>query len=182
MKSKVVASALEAVSDVRPGMSVMLGGFAPTMSLPTTLMNALVHHGAGDLTVISCSIGYGRYAPQMLAEAGLVKRYIGSAASQVARPTPFEDRILAGEIEVEIVPRGPSRSASAPPGPAFRPSTRPRRPIPISPLTAARSGSSAAAPISWRRPSPPISRCSGPTPWTKSATATLRAPPITSRP
>ncbi len=106
MKSKVVASALEAVSDVRPGMSVMLGGFAPTMSLPTTLMNALVHHGAGDLTVISCSIGYGRYAPQMLAEAGLVKRYIGSAASQVARPTPFEDRILAGEIEVEIVPQG----------------------------------------------------------------------------
>ena len=106
MRSKVVPSALEAIADLRPGMSVMYGGFAPTMSLPVGLLSAVVAHGAGELTVIGCTIGYGRLGPQMLAEAGLVRKFIGSAATQVARPTVFEDKILAGEIEVEVVPQG----------------------------------------------------------------------------
>ena len=106
MRNKVVPSALEAIAELQPGMHVMFGGFAPTMSLPISLLSAMVEHGAGDLTVIGCTIGYGRLGPQMLAEAGLVKKFIGSAATQVARPTVFEDKILAGAIEVEIVPQG----------------------------------------------------------------------------
>ena len=106
MRSKVVSSALEAIAELKPGMHVMFGGFAPTMSLPVSLLSAMVEHGAGDLTVIGCTIGYGRLGPQMLAEAGLVKKFIGSAATQVARPTVFEDKILAGEIEIEMVPQG----------------------------------------------------------------------------
>lgn len=106
MRNKVVPSALQAIADLQPGMRVMYGGFAPTMSLPISLLSAVVAHGASDLTVIGCTIGYGHLGPQMLAEAGLVKKFIGSAATQVARPTVFEDQILDGEIDVEIVPQG----------------------------------------------------------------------------
>lgn len=106
MRSKVAPSAFDALAGLRSGMSVMYGGFAPTMSLPISLLVAVVEHGVGELTVIGCTIGYGQLGPQMLAEAGLVKKFIGSAATQVARPTVFEDKILSGEIDIEMVPQG----------------------------------------------------------------------------
>lgn len=106
MKSKVVASPREAVSDVRAGMTVMIGGFSQTVSWPSSLIHALADHGTGDLTVIANSMSHGRFTPQLLADRRLVKRFIGSGAGQVGRPTAFEDQFLAGEVEVEMVPQG----------------------------------------------------------------------------
>ena len=104
--TKVVASAAEAVAAVRPGMAIMLGGFSTTISWPGTLLAALAEHGAGDLTIICNSVSKGAFTPQQLAERGLVKKFIGSGAGQPHVRTPFEAAILAGAIELEIVPQG----------------------------------------------------------------------------
>ena len=87
-------------------MAVMLGGFSTTVSWPGTLLGALADHGAGDLTIICNSVSKGEFTPQQLAARGLVKKFIGSGAGQPHERTPFEEAILRGEIELEIVPQG----------------------------------------------------------------------------
>ena len=106
MESKVVSAARVAVGDVRPGASIMVGGFAVLHGWPNTLLQALAAHGAGDLTVIGNTLGFGRFSPQVLAERRLVSKFIGSFGGFVQRPTPSEEQILAGEITFEIVPQG----------------------------------------------------------------------------
>ena len=104
--TKVVASAAEAIAGVRPGMAIMVGGFSTTVSWPGTLLGALADHGAGDLTIICNSVSKGAFTPQQLAERGLVKKFIGSGAGQPHARTPFEEAILRGAVELEIVPQG----------------------------------------------------------------------------
>ena len=104
--TKVAASAAEAIAAVGPGMAIMVGGFSTTVSWPNTLLAALAEHGAGDLTIICNSVSKGAFTPQQLAERGLVKKFIGSGAGQPHVRTPFEEAILSGAIELEIVPQG----------------------------------------------------------------------------
>ncbi|MBM3140607.1 MAG: 3-oxoacid CoA-transferase subunit A [Chloroflexi bacterium] len=104
--SKLVGSAAEALGDVRPGMSVMVGGFAVIHGWPNTLLRALAGRGAGDLTVIANNLGFGAHSPQVLAERRLVAKFVGSFAGFVGRPTPSEQQILAGEMACELVPQG----------------------------------------------------------------------------
>ena len=106
VKSKVVESAREAVAAVQPGAAVMVGGFAPMAAWPSTLLRALAEHGAGGLTIIANAVGYGPYSPQVLAERGLVTRFIGSFGGHTGIATAMEQQILAGEVAYEIVPQG----------------------------------------------------------------------------
>jgi 3-oxoacid CoA-transferase len=84
----------------------MVGGFAVIHGWPNTLLGALAEHGAGELTVIANTLGFGTHSPQVLAERRLVSKFVGSFAGFVGRPTPSEQQILAGEMACELVPQG----------------------------------------------------------------------------
>src|SRR5204863_205082 len=71
-----------------------------------TLLRALAEHGAGELTLIANTLGFGTNSPQLLAERRLAAKFIGSFAGFVGRPTASEQQILAGEMACELVPQG----------------------------------------------------------------------------
>src|SRR5262245_40248526 len=73
---KVVAPAREAVADIRDGATILIGGFGVVQGWPTSLLEALREHGAGNLTLIANTPGVGPTSPQLLAEAGLVRKLV----------------------------------------------------------------------------------------------------------
>src|SRR2546428_5869177 len=103
---KVVPSAAAAVADVPDGATLLFGGFGVVQGWPNSLLLALRDHGARDLTVIFNTPGVGPLSAQLLAEAGLVRKVIASFAASPTRPTPIEEQIKAGKIELELVPQG----------------------------------------------------------------------------
>src|SRR2546422_8372505 len=103
---KVAGSAAAAVADVPHGATLLFGGFGVVQGWPNSLLLALRDHGARDLTVIFNTPGVGPLSAQLLAEAGLVRKVIASFAAYPTRPTPIEEQIKAGRIELELVPQG----------------------------------------------------------------------------
>src|SRR5213595_3445107 len=100
---KVARSAAAAVADVPHGATLLFG---VVQGWPNSLLLALRDHGARDLTVIFNTPGVGPLSAQLLAEAGLVRKVIASFAAYPTRPTPLEEQIKAGKIELGRVPRG----------------------------------------------------------------------------
>src|SRR5881392_1634820 len=103
---KVARSAAAAVADVPHGATLLFGGFGVVQGWPNSLLLALRDRGARDLTVIFNTPGVGPLSAQLLAEAGLIRRVIASFAAYPTRPTPIEEQIKAGKIELELVPQG----------------------------------------------------------------------------
>jgi acyl CoA:acetate/3-ketoacid CoA transferase alpha subunit len=92
---KVVGSAREAVADIPDGATLLIGGFGVVQSWPTSLLEALRQHGARALTLVANTPGVGPTSPQVLAEAGQVRKLIASYAvypKQRTRWTPGSDR------------------------------------------------------------------------------------------
>ena len=77
MIDKTMASAREALADLRDGASIMISGFGDAGS-PHQLIDALVEHGATDLTVISNNAGSGETGIAALVKAGRVRKVICS--------------------------------------------------------------------------------------------------------
>src|SRR2546427_817202 len=100
---KVAGSAAAAVADVPHGATLLFGGFGVVQGWPNSLLLALRDHGARDLTVVFNTPGVGPLSAQLLAEAGLVRKVIASFAAYPTRPTPIEEQIKAGKIEVDEV-------------------------------------------------------------------------------
>ncbi len=98
-----VRSAAEAVAAVRPGHTVMVGGFG-LVGAPLTLIGALgAHPGARDLTVVSNNLGEpGRGLGRLLLE-GRVRKAVGSYFT--SNPDVVRAH-LDGTLEVELVPQG----------------------------------------------------------------------------
>src|SRR6058998_1697638 len=103
---KVAGSAAAAVADVPHGATLLFGGFGVVQGWPNSLLLALRDHGARDLTVIFNTPGVGPLSAQLLAEAGQIRKVIASFAVYPTRPTPIEEQIKAGKIELELVPQG----------------------------------------------------------------------------
>src|SRR5439155_1721544 len=103
---KVAESAAVAVADVPDGASLLFGGFGVVQGWPNSLLLALRDHGARDLIVIFNTPGVGPLSAQLLAEAGLIRKVIASFAAYPTRPTPIEEQIKAGRIELELLPQG----------------------------------------------------------------------------
>ena len=103
---KVARSAAAAVADVPHGATLLFGGFGVVQGWPNSLLLALRDHGARDLTVIFNTPGVGPLSAQLLAEAGLIRKVIASFAAYPTRPTPIEEQIKAGRIELELLPQG----------------------------------------------------------------------------
>ncbi len=92
----------DAVAMIPDGASVMIGGFMG-VGTPERLVDELVRQGKRDLTVIANDnalpgIGIGK-----LISAGVVKKTI---ASHIGLNPETQKKMLAGELEVDLVPQG----------------------------------------------------------------------------
>lgn len=104
MINKVVASIQDAVADLHDGASIMISGFGDAGS-PHELIQAVIDHGATDLTIISNNAGAGETGIAALIKANRVRKVICSFPRQ-SGSHHFEARYRAGEIELELVPQG----------------------------------------------------------------------------
>lgn len=123
MINKIAASLREAVAPITDGSSVMITGFGDS-GLPSELIDALIDHGAGDLTVISNNAGTERTGLARLLELGRVRKIICSYPKS-SGSVVFAELYRAGRIELELAPQGTllerMRAAGAGLGPFFTP-------------------------------------------------------------
>jgi 3-oxoacid CoA-transferase subunit A len=99
---KVVASAAEAVVDIGDGASVAVGGFGLS-GIPWVLLEALLHHGAGRLTIVSNNCGVDGAGLGVLLSEHRIERVI---ASYIGENKEFARQYLGGELHVELTPQG----------------------------------------------------------------------------
>jgi 3-oxoacid CoA-transferase subunit A len=99
---KVVASADEAIRDVEDGATIMVGGFG-LCGIPENLIRALVRKGTKNLTTISNNAGVDGFGMGLLLSAGQIRKHVGT---YVGENKLLEQMILAGKIELELVPQG----------------------------------------------------------------------------
>lgn len=100
--NKVVESAAAAVADIAAGASLGVGGFG-LAGIPSFLIEAVLHAGVGDLTLVSNNCGVDGGGLGRLLEAGRVHRVI---ASYIGDNKEFARQYLAGELTVELTPQG----------------------------------------------------------------------------
>jgi 3-oxoacid CoA-transferase subunit A len=100
--NKVVASADEAVADIRDGAVIMVSGFG-LCGNPENLISALHRKGVKDLTVVSNNCGTTELGLGVLLQSRQIRKIV---ASYVGENKEFERQYLSGEIEVELVPQG----------------------------------------------------------------------------
>lgn len=99
--SKVTGLA-DAVSKIPDGASLMIGGFMGVGS-PHRVIDELVRQEKRGLTVIANDTARPGFAIGKLISAGAVSRLI---ASHIGLNPETQKRMIAGEIEVELVPQG----------------------------------------------------------------------------
>lgn len=105
VNSKVVASAAEALTGIKDGAQIMIGGFG-LVGQPDDLVEALVEIGPRDLTLVMNGAGTtpGRTVSRLL-QRGQVRKMICSFPRS-ADCNLFSELHAAGKIELELVPQG----------------------------------------------------------------------------
>ena len=104
MIDKVVEDIDETIADIGDGATVMIGGFGRA-GQPVDLIEALIRHGARDLTIVSNNAGNGDVGLAALLKSGRVRKVVCSFPRQVDSWV-FDGLYRAGEIELELVPQG----------------------------------------------------------------------------
>lgn len=104
MIDKRVTSCANAVTNIKDGDTVMIGGFGEAGS-PIELIHALIDHGAKNLTVVNNNTGSGRVGLAALIENGQVAKMICSYP-RTANSLIFPELYRSGKIELELVPQG----------------------------------------------------------------------------
>jgi 3-oxoadipate CoA-transferase alpha subunit len=99
-----ITTAADAVTAVRDGSTVLVGGFGMA-GMPVDLIDALIAHGAGDLTIVSNNAGNGDTGLAALLAAGRVRKVVCSFPRQ-SDSWVFDGLYRAGKIELEVVPQG----------------------------------------------------------------------------
>ena len=92
----------EAVAIIPDGASLMIGGFMG-VGTPERLVDELVRQGKRDLTLIANDTAMPGVGVAKLVSAGLVRKVI---ASHIGLNPETQKKMLAGEMEVELVPQG----------------------------------------------------------------------------
>src|SRR6478752_4779659 len=100
--NKVVASAADAVADIRSGSTLTVGGFG-LCGIPTVLIDALLEQGADDLEVVSNNCGVDDWGLGRLLVARRIRRMVSSYDGENKE---FARQYLSGELEVELTPQG----------------------------------------------------------------------------
>jgi 3-oxoadipate CoA-transferase alpha subunit len=101
---KISESLEAAVADVQDGATVMIGGFG-NAGMPSALIDALLAHGARNLTIVNNNAGNGDTGLAALLKAKRVRKIICSFPRQ-ADSHHFDALYRAGEIELELTPQG----------------------------------------------------------------------------
>jgi len=102
--NKIANSIAEALSGVRDGATVLIGGFG-TAGIPNELIDGLIAQGARDLTVVNNNAGNGDTGLAALLKTGRVRKIICSFPRQ-ADSFVFDELYRSGKIELELVPQG----------------------------------------------------------------------------
>jgi 3-oxoacid CoA-transferase subunit A len=102
MKNKVFADAAAALFDVCDGISLMSGGFG-LCGIPENSIDELVRRGIKNVHAISNNIGNSGRGLALL----LKNRQISKATCSYVGGNPdLEQQMLAGEVDVTLVPQG----------------------------------------------------------------------------
>ncbi len=101
--NKIQASAAEALDGLLfDGMTIAAGGFG-LCGIPENLIGALLAAGTKDLTIVGNNAGVDDFGMGPLLKTRQVKKVI---ASYVGENKEFERQVLAGELELQLVPQG----------------------------------------------------------------------------
>lgn len=100
--SKKIINATEFRSYLRDGMTIMFGGFMG-IGTPQLLVNEIIKSGVRDLTIIGNDTGFVDTGVGPLIANGQVKKVV---ASHIGTNPETGRRMIAGEMEVELVPQG----------------------------------------------------------------------------
>lgn len=92
----------DAVDMINDGMSVMVGGFLGCKN-PFRIVNALVHKGVKDITLIANDTSFPDVGIGKLIVNKQVKKLI---ASHIGTNKETGNQMNAGELDVELVPQG----------------------------------------------------------------------------
>jgi acetate CoA/acetoacetate CoA-transferase alpha subunit len=95
-------SSEEAVSLITTGATLMIGGFMG-VGTPESLIDELVRQGKRDLTVIANDTARPGIGIGKLVSAKLVRKVV---ASHIGLNPETQQQMIAGTIEVELVPQG----------------------------------------------------------------------------
>ena len=109
MMDKTLSSLAEAVSGIKDGDVVMIGGFGGS-GAPIELIHALIDRflatgSPRNLTIVNNNAGNGHVGLAALIEQGMIRKLVCSFPRS-ADPRVFTEKYLAGEIELELVPQG----------------------------------------------------------------------------
>jgi len=100
--SKVIADARSAVADLPEGATLLVGGFG-LCGIPEELIQAVRELGRGQLTIVSNNAGTTLFGLVQLLRSDQVRKVV---ASYVGENDVFEQLMLSGKLEVELVPQG----------------------------------------------------------------------------
>ncbi len=100
--NKVVKNADEAIIGLQDNMTIMVGGFG-LCGIPENSIAAMLKLGAKGLTVISNNAGVDDFGLGLLLKTKQIRKMISSYVGENAE---FERQLLAGELEVELIPQG----------------------------------------------------------------------------
>ena len=93
-----------AIADIADGATILIGGFGRA-GMPYLLIDALVRHGADELTIVNNNAGNGSTGIAALLAAGQVRKVICSFPRQ-SDSYVFDELYRAGRVELELVPQG----------------------------------------------------------------------------
>lgn len=102
MRNVVVRDAAAAISGLRDGQTVMVGGFGGA-GLPFSIIGAVLNTGVRDLVVISNNAGSSEDDLTRWFRAKIVRKII---CSYPRSAKAFEEQYKAGTVELELVPQG----------------------------------------------------------------------------
>jgi 3-oxoacid CoA-transferase subunit A len=127
MINKVVGTFDEAVSDIKDGATLLVGGFGGPAECPSYLIAAIARKAIRDLTIVGNSGGWGtefmealvkrmssiaKFPPDfydlgLIVERGQVKKGIIAFPAAIGGiHTPFEKKVMNNEVELELVGQG----------------------------------------------------------------------------
>ncbi len=100
--NKVFANADEAIYDIQDGATILVGGFG-LCGIPENLIAAVARKGIKNITAISNNAGVDDFGLGVWLQNRQVRKHIGT---YVGENKLFEDLVLSGQLELELVPQG----------------------------------------------------------------------------
>ena len=99
---KRIASADQAVSNLKDGMTLLIGGFG-LCGIPENLIAAVEGKGTRNLTIVSNNAGVDGFGIGLLLKKRQVKKMV---STYVGENKLFEQLVTSGEMELELNPQG----------------------------------------------------------------------------